>query len=100
MTSPSLTLAAHVYQGTHCICVRLAAPPGRTQPRYGILTIKGRTIGTVRWHPRQRQYVLVPQPDTAWTSRDLAEVGLWLRRLTREVVSQAVARREICDASP
>jgi hypothetical protein len=83
--------AVNVYAGSNCTCQQLPARPGQSIARYSIrATADSRIIGTIRWHPRQQRYVFVPAPDTCWSSRDLAEIGLWLRRLTAAVLQEGL----------
>ena len=70
--------------GSYCTCVPDTPPSSTQPPGYRLLANgTGAIIGLLRWDARKDRYVLVPMANTAWTSRDLAEVGVWLRRLTR-----------------
>jgi hypothetical protein len=66
-------------------CVRLIREPGRTVDRYAIVRLVDQSVlGELRWSGKERCYVLVPQPQTVWASGILSEIGVWLRRLTRQ----------------
>ena len=83
--APTRALREHVYQGHGLACVRRARGPGRAVDRYAILRLADAVLlGELRWSGRERCYVLVPGPQTTWTSGVLSEVGVWLRRLNRQ----------------
>lgn len=77
-----------IFQSTWGICVHLPRPPERRTERYAILAPDGQTLGEIRWQGSQRRYVLVPGQQVIWCSTWLTESALWLRRLTRDALSQ------------
>jgi hypothetical protein len=82
MPPPAGSADTYASLGTFCVCVELLSATPRQRPRYAILARHDdRCLGELRWHPTKAQYVFIPAAQTAWTSRDLSEIALWLRRL-------------------
>jgi hypothetical protein len=76
---------ALVYRGTTCHCVRPEVTQG--QPRAPYLVVDaatGEVLGTLVWDQRERGYLVRVEAGTSWSSRDLSEVALWVRRLSRD----------------
>jgi hypothetical protein len=87
-TMSPLALGNPLYVGTLCACVEVILLPPRPTPRYVIVArADGRVLGELRWHPRRQRYVFVPGVQTAYTSQDVSEIGVWLRRLTALVLA-------------
>jgi hypothetical protein len=82
MPPPTGSADPYASLGTYCVCVEALSATLRPHPRYTILARHdGHVLGELRWHPTKAQYVFLPAAQTAWTSRDLSEIALWLRRL-------------------
>ena len=83
--APTAALLEHIDHGHGLACVRLAREPGRAVNRYAIVRLADAAVlGELRWAGRAGGYVLVPGPQTTWTSGVLSAVGVWLRRLNRQ----------------
>jgi hypothetical protein len=81
-----------VYTGHGVACMRLVREPGRTVDRYAIVRLIDQAVlGELRWSGKGRCYVLLPQPQTVWTSGVLSLIGVWLRRLTRNFLNLPTA---------
>jgi hypothetical protein len=73
---------AVLYQGRTCACVEAG------QGCYAVVTrASNRVVGELRWHARQQCWMFVPAPGTSFTSGTLADLGVWLRRLSRAAQS-------------